>query len=148
MLPTLACLGIKRAVSTNSSGRKLGSEPLKRGIGVKVTPNSNSLFRFMCTYTAPSSTRKKYYKKDKSQRIPPDVAKQIAEDSKWKVKERPKTGPNTGSIRSRRTESKSPRYPESFTEQLQEVEAGKGPHLDAIKKHFLEELGTSLRSAS
>lgn len=75
--------------------------------------------------------------------ISPEAAKQIKEDERLHAPTERKTGSLSGSIRSRKTEEKYPRYPESFAIELEAVEAESGPHLEAIKKHFSEELGTA-----
>jgi hypothetical protein len=69
---------------------------------------------------------------------------QMKQDSKISQKELPKTGPGSGSLRSRSTESESPRYPPHFLGRTKRLEAEAPVHLEAVKQHFTQTLGTSI----
>lgn len=71
----------------------------------------------------------------------------MREDAKLHSASGPKTGPASGSIRSRKVESKYPRYPEAYSVELEAVQSESAPHLAAIQKHFSEELGTSSKAS-
>ena len=106
----------------------------------------NSIPEFRRFYASPSSSSRPNFTKRKSEmpRISREAAEQIKKDKQLHETPKRLTGPHSGSVRSRKTEANYPRYPAAWAAELAEIEAESGPHLEAIKKHFSEDLGTSL----
>lgn len=142
MLPSSTCLALKRAGAVASHRRAPGSVSPKPEKAASLHSSFIAQFRSFCTYTERPASTNNYTRKSKIPTISREVAKQMREDAKLHSPSGPKTGPNSGSIRSRKVETKYPRYPETYSVELEAVESESAPHLAAIQKHFSEELGT------
>jgi hypothetical protein len=142
MLSINTKLGFNRVVSIWSRSSLASKASFKSIEPKQSSPTLKLVSRSYCSSKPHNPYTKQVTNTSKRRKLANDVVKQIKEDTKRTTSSAPETGPNSGSARSRRQESKSVRYPEYFLTEVQQVEVESEAHLNSIKKHFVETLGT------